>query len=286
MSTRRILIAGQAKSGTTALFYSIKKALPRSTRCLFEPLEYAGIPADQADGVLAKVLIRSEKPSNIQSFENFERKILIVRDPRDTLVSSILYSVFHAERYSDKTSAKQLITTLEKKESAPSQISLREVMESVDNLSPNKPSCLSSFCHNLSLFTEFHRKAVAYHQLRYEDLVAGRLEPTEEYLGIQLARSVEVATHVGRVARTRTSGDWKNWITEEDVRTLQPMLSEAMQRLGYTEDWTPPSITQISPEHCSLYARRLLKERRQSSSPRHRFARRLKRMLTSSLAAK
>lgn len=86
----KILIAGQAKSGTTALFYALKQTLPRKYTCLFEPRGYAAANRDEC--VLAKVLIN---PSvKVEDFETFNKKILIVRDPRDNLVSRLLYAIY------------------------------------------------------------------------------------------------------------------------------------------------------------------------------------------------
>src|SRR5690606_15023024 len=86
---RKIVIAGQGKSGTAALFHKIRAAVPDSTRLLFEPRAYEPEPDD--GHVLAKVLIDPPGYVDFSTFEPFDKKILIVRDPRDNLISRLLY---------------------------------------------------------------------------------------------------------------------------------------------------------------------------------------------------
>jgi hypothetical protein len=90
----KIVIAGLGKSGTTALFSKLKQAMPPETYCLFEPLRYEA-PAVDPTHVLTKVLIPHEKMVDFDSFSEFDRKIMIVRDPRDILVSRVLYDIYN-----------------------------------------------------------------------------------------------------------------------------------------------------------------------------------------------
>ena len=108
----RIVIFGLAKSGTTALFYILKSALPPSTLCLFEPRSFNARTLDRNQfvrflkesdhDVLAKVLpFRPHDPGDAESFSDFEKQILIVRDPRDRLISRLLYGIYHSNFYHD-----------------------------------------------------------------------------------------------------------------------------------------------------------------------------------------
>ncbi len=86
-----IVIVGLPKSGTTGLFYKIRNSLVGSVRAHFECHAAPDLNVGQDDHVLAKVLYRSDA-GFLSSFEKFAKKIAIVRDPRDRLVSSVLYS--------------------------------------------------------------------------------------------------------------------------------------------------------------------------------------------------
>ena len=107
---RRILIQGLAKSGTSALLYKIANSLPRGeTEVLFE---LPRCPGCSATNVVAKVLLdgylwsldathrHTVEPTtvDIDSYAGFDKRILIVRDPRDRLISQALY-VFFGEPY-------------------------------------------------------------------------------------------------------------------------------------------------------------------------------------------
>ena len=84
----KILIAGAPKTGTTALFYRIKNSLDGGVREMFEPRGYVAEPGDGACHVLAKVLLDPLIDLDMESFSSFEKKIGIVRDPRDRLISA------------------------------------------------------------------------------------------------------------------------------------------------------------------------------------------------------
>src|SRR5688500_13798519 len=127
----RILIAGQAKSGTTALYYALKQTLPRKYTCLFEPHSTTAAAGDRH--VLAKVLINPTLRPD--AFETFDRKILIVRDPRDNLVSRLLYAVFDREFFADDGKVRVFVERLERKRRDPAGVPLRELLQVLGDLS-------------------------------------------------------------------------------------------------------------------------------------------------------
>ncbi len=85
----KLVIAGLGKSSTTALFYKLLEIFENPPLTLFEPGEYLAEPGNRH--VLAKVLIDPPGKVNFTSFAGFDRKIHIVRDPRDNLISRLLY---------------------------------------------------------------------------------------------------------------------------------------------------------------------------------------------------
>src|SRR5687767_12482448 len=93
----KILIAGLGKSGTTALFYLIASSLGKGPKpkLLFEPKECPADLRSARGDVVAKVLI--DPQLNAASFSHFDRKITLIRDPRDRIISALLYSQFHAD---------------------------------------------------------------------------------------------------------------------------------------------------------------------------------------------
>jgi len=88
----RILILGYAKSGTTNLYFKIKNALTESIG-LFEPADFDQIAGQLQSNVplVAKVLIPNGMPFFEQLLQHFPKIVLIVRDPRDVIISALLY---------------------------------------------------------------------------------------------------------------------------------------------------------------------------------------------------
>jgi hypothetical protein len=253
----KIVIAGHGKSGTTALFYAIKSALPPDTRCLFEPRSFE--PHDAAY-VLAKVLINVRNPVDFASFEGFDRKILVVRDPRDVAVSRTPYAIYNVDPVPDDAQAARFIGLLERKEADPTSVSLLDLWNVMSDLL--KTDFRQWFAANQQALLEFRRAHPDYFVFRYEDLVAGELAPLEHHLGLQLPKTVSVDPAHRRVERAKSSGDWRHWLTPADVAWLEPICREPVRQFGYSESWALESTPVIDPEHASQYVRRLIDERR------------------------
>src|SRR5438105_8372440 len=135
------------RSGTTALFSKLQSSMPPETVCLFEPAEYRPDPEHRNRPVLAKVLMRLANPrrgggydgwvADHASFQHFDKKILLVRDPRDNLVSSMLYLAIQSpvprprwsrqgRRYS------RFFALLRQKEKDPPSISFLELLDAAE----------------------------------------------------------------------------------------------------------------------------------------------------------
>jgi len=124
-----ILIHGVGKTGTTALFYTIRKALSGTVVELFEPasLEFDAAPSAPHQHVLAKVLLRETIPV---PYERFPWKIMTVRDPRDILISRLLYLVWHAAFRCDHGCMNAYLALLRAKERDPASIPLKDLFSS------------------------------------------------------------------------------------------------------------------------------------------------------------
>jgi len=236
----KIVIAGLGKSGTTALFFKIKNSLPFEPRCIFEPTEYKEEPEDREKGVFAKVLLKDPDRENYDSFGEFDRKILIVRDPRDRLISNILYKVWDGF-YADERKVKKFIALLEKKERDPKSVSVLRVLALLKKLerhdfwkSPRpgkfrKKKKSTDFWLDTMYGRRFHRAAEFYEKhpgyfcIKYEDFISGNIEGLEKYLGIRLRGSASVSKEYSRVVRTKKSGGWRNWFLEEDIRFFRSL---------------------------------------------------------------
>ena len=169
----RILIAGLAKTGTTALLYLLKNSLPSVDEVLFEPKT---CDADWLAGhpnALAKVIL--DKQLRVADFMAFERKITIVRDPRDRLISALLYGQFHANYLFDDDKVALVRQCLERKEQDPAAVSLTEILQLLRRVS-GAPAIanhrhLARLAAHLEVFDSYCAATPDALLYRYEDLV-------------------------------------------------------------------------------------------------------------------
>lgn len=263
----KILIAGHGKSGTTALFYKIKNSLGK-TRCLFEPCEYKLDIENNNDPIIAKILLLASDKINYQSFEGFDKKILIVRDPRDQLISWLLYSVYESNFFSDEKKVEKFVNILKKKEHLPKTVSVLDIIRLYDNLSKetNRDSSLNStFLDNLMAHRYFamkyHDKHPDYFVIKYEDLVDNKLNTLENYLGFKLCEESSVDKSLKRVIRTKSYGTWMDWFIEEDVMYFRPLFSDFIEKYEYSNDWRLNTHPSILPKHASKYVISIVQEK-------------------------
>lgn len=253
MANSRILITGIGKSGSTALFYSILKALPENTVQLFEPeTSKKALP----DEIMPPALVKSFIPFS-ENFSSFEKKILLVRDPRDNLISLLLYKpyniigkFFPGEKEKAISLVRAFIEQVEKKEKGLEGIPVKQLAEMLD-ISPEK---------RMALVREYFDKHPDCHVFRYEDYIDGKMENLENFLGLDLENGAGIPSNFERVARSKKYGNWRNWFTPEDVEFYRPMMKSYMDRFGYADEWELASQPEMDPEIGSRYTVKILKE--------------------------
>jgi hypothetical protein len=256
--TGTVVIAGCSRSGTTALFYTVKHAMPRDTLCLFEPLRFDATGAITAN-VLVKILVRHDRAVDFASFDGFGKKVLIIRDPRDNIVSRLLYEVYNA--CCDDATVDAFVQLLRRKEAEPHSVSLLQIIDLADRITGRDLRARSVATADLVL--DFQRSHADYFVYRYEDFVRADTASLEQYLELALASGpLVVPADLSRVARTRTSGDWRNWLTPADVEFFRPRFASFMRHNDYADDWTLAERPSIPPEHASHYVLRIAAERR------------------------
>lgn len=256
----RILIAGLPKTGTTALYFAVASALPFARSC-FEPPDLAAALEPGRRPYLVKHLLRIDRPDPVTGLlDSFDRRVLLVRDPRDRMISSQLYHLYHAAFVEDPERRRSLLALIEAKERDPAGLSFGGFCRRVKALGG------ADFFTGLHVaarrFDAFLRQwGGQFHQLRYEDFVAGRLKPLRRHLGLPLRNAAAPEQPARRVLRTGLAGDWRNWLTAADVAELRPALQPFLERLGYGDDWRLNEPERLDPAHGSDYVRRLLAER-------------------------
>ena len=255
----RCLIVGAGKTGTTAMLYAVAKAMGGEPAIHFED-RIAGLPA-LPPHTAAKVLFEDERADDIAAFgAQFDKRILLVRDPRDNLISQLLYAVAtHKVQMDDPGWLRTIALLLQRKQKNPASVTLQDFPQ----LKP--PSALLELVRatndSLAAFARAH--AGDWFILRYEDMVAGKFDALSAYLGLAVQPDPEIDPTYQRVARTKGAGDWRHWFTREDVAHYRPLFDPLMAGLGYAADWTLADPARITPEHSWVYFERLVRERRQ-----------------------
>lgn len=235
----RIVLYGQHRTGTSGLYDALRRSLPWPAETLFEPLRDRG----SSPRVLAKVMLTCPgglggRAVDYASFRGFDRSLVLVRDPRDWLVSGLLFIA----------SGKRFQELLLQKEASPASVSLLELAEAGLPLA----DLLAWIPRQLEWVIGFEEDLPDRLLVRYEDFVAGRLAAVEGYLGfpVSLERAGE---GLGRIARTRAAGGWRDWLLPSDVETLRPLMSLYLQHYGYDEAWDLAAAPRLRPEHGSDY---------------------------------
>ncbi|PSJ36926.1 sulfotransferase family protein [Allosphingosinicella deserti] len=274
----KIVIYGLAKSGTSALFYKIRNSLPPGTIALFEPRSY-GLSDRFLDRlralrsgrwapshVIAKVLPWDRRPIRIHDFDRFDRQIVLVRDPRDRLVSGLLYRNYHASFIRDEKSAAEFLDLLRQKEADPRSVSVLDLLTAFERLERGVDSPSSWIeqykDRGIALPLQFHDRRPQLPVFRYEQLVDEEFGPLEEILGISLDGAASVPEALQRVVRTKRYGAWRNWFTPEDCDTLRPLFQPYLDRYYPTARWDLGTSAQLNPKYGSVYAERVINERR------------------------
>lgn len=261
----KIVILGLAKTGTTGLFYKIKNSLGADTLCFFEPQKIEIDKLGNTKNVLVKELLWS-KDRNYSIYPSFDKKILIVRDPRDYFISSLIYSSFFHGSFISKEVLSRVFSIIQQKENNSDLVSFMNLVEELKQSVSNKPDRLIMWKDQINRFMNFHRDHQDFFVFKYEDLVKQDFVKLEEYLGLKLSGSSDVDVSLSRVVRSKKSNNWKSWFTTQDVSYFQNYVKEFMMTYSYFCDWELNNDRSIPKAEASEYIIKLLKERVASGS--------------------
>lgn len=264
---RNILVMGQQKTGTTGVYSLIKSALlPLSNEYFFSfepsrstPLERV-VEQDPGMSVLTKIMYK-----NFQNFElgMFDRRVMTVRDPRDTLVSTLLFRPL-LKNIVDTVPMQEherFIEGLKRKEQDPQSVSILELTALGNEVGYKrpKPRRLANEYLEMADVADEH----GFHVMRYEEFVDGKVEALGDYLQLPLNPSAsETPSWLTHISRSRGHGAWRDWLTPEDVEFYRPLLNPCMERMGYEDDWDLNDNPEIAPETSSMYVLDRINKRR------------------------
>jgi hypothetical protein len=238
MSTHH-LVLGMAKTGTTALFYGIKKKLPETAFLLFEPntpQQWRSLLSHHSV-TLTKSLLKSYLVADIDP-EIFKKIVVLVRDPRDQLLSRLLYWAAQISKRRENLRALVLAAIIQK-ETEPRSTSFIALvnriaaMDSVHEMFPEDP--IAEFSHRLRDAVDTFPALSESFVLKYEHMVDGNIQNLREYLDLEIDPVMEVPHEYKRVVRSKGYGEWKRWLLPSDLEILMPLFKDYMDAFGYVE---------------------------------------------------
>jgi hypothetical protein len=254
----KIEVIGNAKTGTTGIFNSIRAPLLEKhpdTLLMFEPRSSALYRLTRHPvpfAVLVKAMIN--KNGVKIAYDAFTHHVLITRDPRDTLVSQLLYLPLGPQGVrAGPKKLERLLDALRAKEADPAGRPFKDLYETAVELTDTG----SSWDKLLDRFRVAEQLAAKYDcfVLRYEDFTDNRLDALSAYLGldVQPLKPKRVEELNAHVIRSATYGDWQHWFTPNDVEFFRPLLTPYMDAFGYDDDWTLAPSPLIPRETASGY---------------------------------
>jgi hypothetical protein len=256
----RVVVVGLGKSGTTAVLYAVKSAMPDGTKVLFEPRSYVQL---DSPNVAAKVLLHPKVAMDYAFYRQFDRIVLLVRDPRDIQISRALYRAYGARALlANRENLARYVELLRAKEAQPRSVSLTRINTLFLSQGGSELHSAAGLARMLDDAMAFHDAFPECFVFRYEEMVEGRFGTLAQYLSLPMdAMKPEVPDAYGRVVRSRRAGNWRDWFCPEDVELYRPVLSAYMSRYGYDDDWRLNADPAIRPEECSEYVLRIVGER-------------------------
>lgn len=258
--TTKISIIGIAKSGTSALYSSIKSALPAPRRILFEPnnaAELAYVTAGDGNG-MTKMMFGALEGHKYDP-DLFTHRVAIVRDPRDTIISSTLFRFNRLKLLNNKELFSHLVSLFEQKEKDPRSISVHDILEAAEK--GEAQDMKDSFGNLLQKYSGYLDGA-DQHVITFDQMVAGDFDALNDYLGLTLLPPPPLEGWVSKISRKGTSGDWKHWFTPEDVAFFRPAMDPFINKYGFDPEWTLEDEPLIEPQYCSQYITRLSEARK------------------------
>lgn len=268
-----VLIMGRAKTGTTVISKTIQNSLPGTTHYSLEPKNigffYQPEHFPDTDHQVVKIifehwdtaprcrmgLIHNESPLS------FDKQVCIVRDPRDELLSRLMYFIKPWKDANGLVEEKnqRWFAALEKKEQDPGSASFFDMVSTLDSI---YNSNMRAAVLNEKIVQHYYRVLdniqQPVHILKYEDFMRGNLSELENYLGFKLSNNRDVGS-LGRTRRSESFNNWKQFYTPADIDLLKPVYSSILEKMGY-DDWNLEQADSLNPENFSRYAERLATE--------------------------
>ena len=270
----RTVIYGLPKSGTTYLFSLLAEAMGRNKNLVesFEPRfiddnnrlhRNDGQFWDESDNMLVKILYADannksgwEGDKAMKAFDSYDKKIFIIRDPRDRWISAFFYRWFHRHNPNPED-YKRAYELSKSKENDPAGIPFYKLLSS-DSIFLKRWA--ADYRKNLEILSDFINtmRTRGWFIISYEDIVDENWTVLENYLGFFLESKHGIRPSFMHVSRTKSYGNWRRWFTPEDVDFFSPIFNDFLKDQEYdSEDWYLENTNSLPSAEGSEYMKRL-----------------------------
>lgn len=241
----KVCIVAMPKSGSTALFQSIRTRMSGQVLERFEPqtLDEAKDYKRERQ-VLTKIIPfgRDNAGDWEAGFKHFDHRLVLVRDPRDVILSSIFFTPQgrFGNYWNDDDKLDGLIRRLKLKIDAPETYNMfGEVME---DFSAKRYARIAATYRTLQKQIDDGGQLIMY-----DDVVSGNLDGL--WQDLRLPREpLDTDNRWGHVPRTKASGNWRRWFTQADVEALRPHVDPVLQMFeGLDPNWDLAKSLELTP---------------------------------------
>ena len=262
-----VCVVGSSKTGTTGLYSAVWNGLRAHEDRVYGLLEkydedvYRNLQRlAPSTPVVSKVLLTNNSFS-ADLVARFDRRLLIVRDPRDTLLSVALYYPVRAlNRGATQHQIDEYVDLVRTKERDPASVSFMDLLVAVYRLSGQQVDETSDFSRRYRVATRFASQLDAY-TVYYERFIHDDLADVSDHLGFEI-HNARPSDYSGIVLRSGGAGEWRHWFLPSDVEAFRPVMTPYMERFGYEDDWEVASDPQIDPANGSEYVQGAVAKRR------------------------
>lgn len=243
----KLAIVSLSRSGSTLMYYDLVSVLPSNCLSFFEPtFDFTEQMCNAQHGLVKLIIDRMDSTVRTALADSTIRKILLTRDPRDRLISSLLFSL-HGN--SEEKLMKQ-ISILEEKVNNPTSISFlalaREIL-GLDSMDPIFDYIYTS-TSNMEEAISTSNNSI---QVRYEDYIVAPEQCLFSRLSLDYDHNAKenIPSRHNYGRRRGSRGDWQDWFTPEDVELLKPLLQDFIKTHGYESSWILSPNPTISRDH-------------------------------------
>ncbi len=253
-----VLVLSLPKSGSSMVFQSLCEAFPD------HPTNMERLADVQASQIMRGMVCKQvfQRAAEVRRQRDkivwFDRIVTLVRDPRDRLVSAMLYAAYDAVCTPSNPLVTMLPALVARKERMPSAVSCFEICRTLGGNRQGSPE-MGSDAEYAGILAETKSLNRPLLSLKYEQLLTDEgWERLTGLIGYPVPPPRRVTPVTQRVRRSARSGDWRHWFTPEDVEVFRPLFADMINRLGYDPDWTLASPQQLDPQYGSEFVRQCI----------------------------